>query len=450
MDYQTAIAWLDGLVNYERKGLSRYAAGEFKLDAVRRLAALLGAPQQRFPAVHIAGTKGKGSVAAITEAVAREADYHTGLFTSPHLVSVRERIRVDGAMIDQQQLAGLVTRLRPLVEQVTAETAAPSFFEVHTAMAFEHFAQVGVELGVLETGLGGRLDATNICQPVVCAITTLGIDHTALLGTSIEQIAYEKAGIIKRGVPVVLADNPSSAMEVIREKAEHVGAPLVPIPRVAAVSRAAPLPVPARPGRIPRQLQRVVLQRTVGQIAIKCPLQGAHQATNLAVAVGIADVLRAVGYDRIDDDAIVAGARNVDWPGRLEIVGSRPWVVLDCAHNPQSARAVAETLPAMVEHDKLILVIGVSRDKDVPSMARELAPLTDTAVLTQAAMPRAMPVERLRVEMEPIITNTRCTQSVAEAVALARQLAGPRDCILVTGSFFIIDEYMQLANMASR
>ncbi len=450
MDYQSAIAWLDSLVNYERKGLSRYAAGEFKLDAVRRLASLLGDPQQRFPAVHIAGTKGKGSVAAIVEAIVREGDYRTGLFTSPHLVSVRERIRVDGEMVGEGPLADLATRVRPLVEKVTAETAAPSFFEVHTAMAFEHFAGVGVELAVLETGLGGRLDATNICHPVVCAITTLGLDHTGVLGDTIEQIAYEKSGIVKRGVPVVVADNSAAAMEVIREKAEHVGAPLVPTPRVVSISRSAPLAVPARPGRIPRQLQKVVLQRTVGQLSVKCPLQGAHQAANLAVAVGIADVLRAVGYDRIDDDAIVAGARGVRWPGRLQIVATRPWVILDCAHNPQSARAVAEALPSMVEYDRLILIIGVSRDKDVLSMARELAPLTDTAVLTQAAMPRAMPVERLQVETDSIFTRVRCTQSVTDAVAVAQQLAGPRDCILVTGSFFVIDEYMQLAGMASR
>ncbi len=450
MDYQSAIAWLDSLVNYERKGLSRYAAGEFKLDAVRRLASLLGDPQQRFPAVHIAGTKGKGSVAAIVEAIVREGDYRTGLFTSPHLVSVRERIRVDGEMVGEEALADLAARVRPLVEKVTAETAAPSFFEVHTAMAFEHFADVGVELAVLETGLGGRLDATNICHPVVCAITTLGLDHTGVLGDTIEQIAYEKAGIVKRGVPVVVADNSAAAMEVIREKAEHVGAPLVPTPRVVSISRSAPLAVPARPGRIPRQLQKVVLQRTVGQLSVKCPLQGAHQAANLAVAVGIADVLRAVGYDRIDDDSIVAGARGVRWPGRLQIVAGRPWVILDCAHNPQSARAVAEALPSMVEYDGLILIIGVSRDKDVLSMARELAPLTDTAVLTQAAMPRAMPVERLEAETAQIFTRTRCTQSVTDAVAVAQQLASPRDCILVTGSFFVIDEYMQLAGMASR
>ncbi len=450
MDYQSAIAWLDSLVNYERKGLSRYAAGEFKLDAVRRLASLLGDPQRRFPAVHIAGTKGKGSVAALVEAVVREGDYHTALFTSPHLVSVRERIRVAGEMIGEQQLAELVDRVRPFVEQVSSEIGPPSFFEVHTAMAFEHFVSMCVDVAVLETGLGGRLDATNICRPVVCAITTLGLDHTGVLGDTIEQIAFEKAGIIKPGVPVVISENAPAAMEVIQSRAEHVGAPLVQPPRVVSISRPAPLAVPSHSGHVPRQFQTVVLQRTGGQVSLRCPLQGAHQAGNLAVAVGIADVLRAVGYDRIDDDAIIAGARGVRWPGRLQIADTRPWVVLDCAHNQQSARAAADALPGMVEYDKLLVVLGVSRDKDALSIARELASLTDTAILTQAAMPRAMPVDRLACETEGAWNRVRQTESVSEAVLLAQRIAGPRDCILVTGSFFVIDEYMQLAAMASK
>ncbi len=450
MDYEAALAYLYSLVNYERTGLRSLLTDDVRLDSIRRLVELLGNPHERFPSVHIAGTKGKGSVAATLEAMARAAGYRTGLFTSPHLVSPRERIRIDGEPVSRGHLVKLVETVEPVAESIRNQPppSPPTFFEVYAAMAFTHFAAEQVDLAILETGLGGRFDATNIISPLACAITTLGLDHTEILGETIEQIAFEKAGIIKPGVPVVLAENPPEAADVIRERAAQLGAPLVPAPQVISVTPPEKAPVPKPGAPLPGLAQTVVLSRNECELPVRFRLVGAHQATNLAVAVGLADLLRASGYGALDDDAILAGARTVKWPARLEIVAARPWVVLDCAHNPQSAQALAAALPGLIEFDRLMLVMGISDDKDAARMADILAPMTDIAILTRAALPRALPVQELEARTAQYWSRHRTATTVAEALGLARELAGPRDCIVVTGSFFVIDEYLQLAGMA--
>ncbi len=451
MDYDAAIAYLDSLVNYERTGLRREFADEVRLDTIRRLSQLLGNPHEQFAAVHIAGSKGKGSVAATVEAMARAGAYHTGLFTSPHLVSPRERIRIDGEIISRDTLIELVDTVEPAVEKIRDEgvPSPPTFFEVYAAMAFVHFAAEKVDLGILETGLGGRFDATNIINPLVCAITTLGLDHTEILGDTIEQIAFEKAGIIKSGVPVVVADNPTSAREVICKRAAEVGAPLIPAPQIVSSTPPQRLPVPDADTPLPRPLQTVVVRRDAEELAVQLALAGAHQAINLAAAIGLADVLDATGYERMDDEAILAGARSVEWPARLEIIQARPWVVLDCAHNPQSAEALAEALPSLIEYDKLIMVLGVSADKDAAGIAEALAAITDIAVLTQAAMPRALPVQEFRAQTAQSWSEHHAAATTAKALRMAHDFAGPRDCIVVTGSFFVIDEFLQFAGGAT-
>ncbi len=451
MDYDTAIAYLDSLVNYERTGLRSQFADEVRLDTIRRLSELLGNPHQQLAAVHIAGSKGKGSVAATVEAIARAGGYHTGLFTSPHIVSPRERIRIDGEIISRDTLVKLVEIVKPAVEQIRAEgtPSPPTFFEVYAAMAFVHFAAEKVDLAILETGLGGRFDATNIVNPVVCAITTLGLDHTEILGDTIEQIAFEKAGIIKPGVAVVVADNPTSAMEVIGKRAAEVAAPLIPAPQVVSSTPPERLPVPDADTPLPRPLQTVVVRRDGEELAVQLALPGAHQAANVATAVGLAEVLSTAGYERIEDEAVLTGARTVKWPARLEIIQARPWVVLDCAHNPQSAQALAEALPGLIEYDKLIIVLGVSADKDAAGIAEALAPITDIAVLTQAAMPRALPVQEFRAETAQYWSEHHAAATTDKALAMAHDVAGPRDCIVVTGSFFVIDEFLQFTGRAT-
>ena len=458
MDYEAALAYLDGLISYEKRGFSRYFADTLKLDMIRRMAELLGNPQDKLACVHITGTKGKGSVAATVESIARAAGYSTGLFTSPHLVSPRERLRINGQMIPREDMAQLVAAVKPVVEQAEGgEGLSPpssfpaSFFEVYTAMAFSYFAEQKVDLAIFEVGLGGRLDATNIVKPLVCAITTLGLDHTNILGETIEEIAREKAGIIKPGVPVVVAQNPPEALDVIRQQATEQGASMIPAPDAAIVEVAAPLAVPESAEELPQPLQTVAFQTSDGlRWEVDSPLIGRHQATNVAVAVEVAQALRQAGFGGIDAGAVCCGVRDVAWPARLQIVGVRPWVVLDCAHNAESMRALADTLPALVEYEKLLLVLGISGDKDAAAIAETIAPLTDIAILTQARIPRAMSVEDLATATENYWRQCRTEATVEEATATAFDLAGPRDCIVITGSFFVLDEYLQLANGASR
>lgn len=451
MDYHSAVQYLDGLVNYERIGLKRQVADNVRLDAIRRLCELLGNPHDRFGSVHIAGTKGKGSTAATVEAMARAAGYRTGLFTSPHLVTPRERIRLDGEMIGPDELADLVEKVQPPIEAIRAENGPlpPSFFEAYTAMAFLAFAAANVDLAVLETGLGGRFDATNVVSPIACAITRIGLDHTDLLGDTVEQIAFEKAGIIKPGVPVVVGDNPPEVVTVIQGVADRLGAPVVAAPRVVSVSPPQRLQVPDADGPLPQMKQTVVLEREEGPLQVEYGLPGRHQAQNLAVAVGLADVLAAQGHERLGEAAILAGARKVKWPARLEVVGARPWVVLDCAHNPPSAEALATAIGELLEYDRLIAVLGVSQDKDATGIAEALAAVTDVAILTRADMPRALGVKEFEVATAHLWRQYRTAPSTREALSMARELAGLRDCIVVTGSFFVLDEYLQLANAAS-
>lgn len=433
MTYSEAVAYLESLVDFERLGFRRHFADTVSLDSVRALLGLLGDPQRGVACVHIAGTKGKGSVAVMVESVLRAAGLKTGLFTSPHLVSFRERIRIDGVMVSEEEIAWAVEQVRGPIEQLREEGQLnPStFFEAYLAMAFVLFREGGAELAVLETGLGGRLDATNTCEPLACAITTLGLDHTEILGDTIEQIAREKAGILKAGVPAVHAPQEKAAEAVLREVAEAVGAPLRAAPAVLGVEMV------GKPA-----MSRVNVQMATGPLTVQLPLFGEHQATNLAVALGLVELLRERGY-QITDEAILQGISDVQWPGRLQIAGTRPWVVLDGAHNEPSARALVKALPQMVEYERLIAVVGMAADKDVRTFCEILAPLVDVAVLTRARLSRALPAEELAQVSEGLWKQSRVAGSVAEALQMARAEAAEDDCILVTGSLVVVGEAME-------
>jgi dihydrofolate synthase/folylpolyglutamate synthase len=411
MTYPEAVAYLESLVDFERLGFRRHFADTVSLDTIRALLERLGNPQHGLPCVHIAGTKGKGSTAAILQSILTAAGLQVGLFSSPHLVSFRERIRLGQEMVSEEEIAWAVEQVRPAIEQLREEGKLnPStFFEAYTAMAYLLFRRRGVELAIMETGLGGRLDATNTCEPVACAITTLGLDHTEILGETLEQIAREKAGILKPGVPCVYAPQEPAAEAVLREVAAAVGARL---------SRAAAVP---------------------GDIELS--LFGGHQRINLSVALGLVELLREQGYV-IPDEAIRDGCRNVRWPGRLQIVGEKPWVALDVAHNEAAARALADALPQMIQYDRLIAVLGLSAEKDAAAFCRVLAPLVEVAILTQAKIERALPVAELAQASEGLWRESVVAEDVATAMRLARERANEGDCILVTGSFYVVGEAM--------
>ncbi|MHB8994121.1 MAG: bifunctional folylpolyglutamate synthase/dihydrofolate synthase [Armatimonadota bacterium] len=414
MTYPEAVSYLESLVDFERLGFRRHFADTVSLASITALLGLLENPQQGVACIHIAGTKGKGSVAAMVESILRAAGYRTGLFTSPHLVSFRERIRIDGAMATEEQIVWAVEEVRGPIEQMRehGKLNPSTFFEAYTAMAYLLFREAKVDVAIMETGLGGRLDSTNTCEPVACAITTLGLDHTEILGDTIEQIAREKAGILKPAVPAVHAPQEPAAEAVLGEVAEAVGAPL-----------------------------RASKSATTA-LAAELPLAGEHQVINLSVALGVVDILREQGY-AISKEAIATGVRQVHLPGRLQVVGERPWVVLDVAHNEPAAKALAATLPTMFEYERLIAVLGLSAEKDALAFCRELAPLVDVAILTQAGIARALPAAELARLTSALWRQTIVSDNVDDALQTGRSLAGREDCILITGSFYVVGEAME-------
>lgn len=448
--YAEAVAYLESLVDFEKLGFRRHFAETVSLDSIRALLDRLGNPQHGLPCVHIAGTKGKGSVAALVDSVLRAAGYRTGLFTSPHLVSFRERLRADGRMASEAEITDLVRQVSPAIEalRVEGQLNPSTFFEAYTAMAYLWFRGRGTDLAVMEAGLGGRLDATNTCEPIACAITTLGLDHTEILGDTIEQIAREKAGILKPGIPAVYAPQQPAAEAVLAAVAQAVGASLRPAPAVVGTEPPTRLAVPDSAEEWPRPYQRVTVQMAAGPLTVDLPLLGAHQAGNLAVALGLVELLREAGY-RITDEAVGAGVAATRWPGRLQIVRARPWIILDAAHNGPAARAVAKALPGMVEYDRLVAIIGLSAEKDAFRFCAALAPLVDVALLTQAGLSRALPAADLQRRTLGFWCASERHPTTAGAVARALEWAGPRDCILVTGSFYVVGEAMAALAMTS-
>jgi dihydrofolate synthase / folylpolyglutamate synthase len=418
--YQAAIDYLYSFVNYESKMPPSPEHARFNLDRMRALLHALGDPHTRYPSVVIAGTKGKGSTCALLESILRAAGYTTGLYTSPHLHSFRERIQVRRRPITQDEFIGYVERLKPVVARLDAP---PTFFELATALALLYFADQGVDIAVLEIGLGGRYDSVNIVTPRISAITPISLDHVAVLGNTIEAIAWNKAGIIKAGVPVVTAPQRPEAEAVIRREAEAQGAPLF----LAAHESLTPLlntthesfsyPVTIDSGRV--------------------SLGGAHQLDNARVAAAVALLLRADGF-AISDAAIAEGLRTAQWPGRFEIIGHAPLIVVDGAMNEESALRLREALHTL-RYRRLILVLGTSADKDIAAIARVLVPPSSAVVLTRSYHPRAAPVELLAEHVRPLLrpgTPLIMTHDIPPALDEARRLAGPDDCICVTGSLF--------------
>jgi dihydrofolate synthase / folylpolyglutamate synthase len=379
---------------------------ELGLGRMRQALDKLGDPQRRFPAVQIAGTNGKGSTAAMTEAVLRAAGLRTGLYTSPHLARFTERIRIAGQEVDGERLAALDSRV--------AETGVPlTYFEVATALAFLAMAEDGVDIAVLETGLGGRLDAVTTCAPVATAVTSIGIDHTGYLGTKLTDIAREKGGIVKAGVPCFVGRLPDEADAVIAGIAAAAGAPL------------------ARVGR------DFVLPRS------PVALGGAHQRSNAAIAVALARAAAESLGKPLDDAAIASGLASVQWPARLEAIADDVW--LDCAHNVEAARALAAALPTMLRGRRVVLLMSIVDDKDAAGMFAALGRVTPAAVVvTRSSSSRALPIHTLMAAARPCFPGADVSGHddplEALAAARARASAGQKGMVVACGSIFLVGQ----------
>jgi dihydrofolate synthase / folylpolyglutamate synthase len=450
-DYLSALDFLFHRINYERTLSVPYGTGEFKLDRMRRLLALIGDPHLAVKAVHIGGTKGKGSTAAMLASVLTEAGYRTGLYTSPHLDRIEERIAIAGQPCSEQEFAALASAVQPAAEQVEAESSAegasgPTFFEVTTAMAFLHFARAKIDLAVLEVGLGGRLDSTNVCQPEVCIITSISFDHTKQLGNTLAAIAGEKAGIVKPGVPVVSGVLLAEPREVIAAKAAEVGAPLIQRGVDYDISMSAEL------GKFHYREPPDHPRYELASLQLK--MLGRHQAANAATAIAAVNQLRQRGWS-ISDEALRRGLSVARCPARIELVARHPDVILDVAHNLASIEALLTVLDEQLSHGRRILIFASSKDKDYAQMLQRLVPAFDAIFLTQYIYnPRAMEPEallrlaqQLRREREAARESApalHLTAKPADAWRLARRLAQHGDLICIAGSFFLAAELRPL------
>ncbi|GAB4558016.1 MAG: folylpolyglutamate synthase/dihydrofolate synthase family protein [Anaerolineae bacterium] len=427
--YQETLDYIYRTARYGRHG---YSASRYDLSRMRRILRRLGDPHRQLRCVHIAGTKGKGSTAAMCEAVLRSAGYRTGLFTSPHLHTFRERIRVDGRLIPIDDLVQLVEECRPALESEPDRTV----FETITALAFVYFVRQAVDWVVIEVGMGGRLDATNVVQPDVCAITSLSLDHVDILGHTLSLIAWEKAGIIKPGIPVVTAPQANEAMNVIRQVCRDNDARLI---RVGASPDADWRWHDATRIDLYGQRFSVSSAEGVSWPALEIPFLGGHQLANATVAIAVLAELQRRGV-AIPEPALRDGLRSAVWPGRLEVLRSAPWIVVDSAHNVDSATKLALALRENFDYRRLCLVFGASQDKDIRGMLQVFLPLADLRIVSRSVHPRAADPWELAAVADEVMPGVplSVTGAMEEAMTEALAWARPDDLVLVTGSIFAV------------
>lgn len=443
----TALSWLDRRLNYERVAAGH---GTFALARMRRLLEAVGSPHERVPVVHVAGTKGKGSTVAMIAGILGAAGHRVGRYLSPHVHALEERIGVDGLPIDSRELTSAFETVIPVVERLDRAAArrgmrGPTWFEVLTCVAFLHFVRAKVDIAVLETGLGGRLDATNVCRPLLTVITSISLDHMAILGNTIAKIAGEKAGIIKRGVPVVSGATHASARRVIRATAARRRAPLLELGRdftARMIGAADPQRNALGAGLVHVRLPAFRGGAAGTECTYQVAMAGAHQAENAVLAVVAARWLDALGH-AVPEDAIAAGLRSTVLPARIQVVSRRPLVVVDAAHNVASMQALVDTLAdALTTHRPRVLVFAASADKQIERMLRVATGKFDHVIVARyATNPRAAAVERLVAACRAAgLPAADPAGSPAEALARGRRLAGRNGLVCVAGSFFLAAE----------
>jgi dihydrofolate synthase/folylpolyglutamate synthase len=447
MSYQTAVASMFAL-GHE---LAQLPSNKFDLDHMRVLLKGLGHPEHRFPSVLIAGTNGKGSTAATLASILQASGLKTGLYTSPHLVRINERIRVNGAEISDDDFAELHGKIDRAAEKLVEKNELPwhpSFFEMMTAIAFEHFARERVEMAVLEVGMGGRLDATNVVEPRVSVITDISLDHQKFLGNSVGAIAHEKVGIIRpKGVVVTLPQQPE-ANDVIGNTILNLGARAVnAVPYVPPVSPpSSKYLVPGTEHQAgPGFIYRYPLQVMGQQILVQTSLVGRHQLRNVALAIAAAVELNEQGFGGVTAKSIERGIRETRWPGRLQVIAARsgwPEMVIDVAHNPAGAWALRSALSERYEDRRLIFVFGAMRDKAISEMAEILFPLADRVIATRPENPRAASPEEIQQAGARTGAEIEVIEDVQRAVERARELSDAGTVVVVTGSIYLVGEVM--------
>ncbi len=464
--YQASLDYLFERINYERSVPMPYTKQHYRLNRMRRLLELLGNPQTHAPVIHIAGTKGKGSVAWLMAEALRYSGYHVGLYTSPHLIHLEERFVVDGLPCAPEELTAMVDLLRPVVEELAqSDLGAPTFFELTTALGWLLFRHRNTNVAVIEVGLGGRLDSTNVCEPALCIITSISLDHQQQLGSTIGRIAGEKAGIIKQGIPVVSGATAPEADAVIEHVAYQQGAPLWRLDRdfsstwTKIDSEASDWDGAEGSGLKSSGYSfgatsfQWMGSEPMGASRERYPLRllGAHQGRNAALMMASVDVLRKRGWS-ISEEAVAESLRSTQVTGRTQVVETSPWLIVDTAHNMASIEALITVIQTHFQPRRRILLFSASKDKEYDKMLQSLLTCFDSIILTQfQSNPRAVPLEQLfqlgndMLQKEPHARPTlHCELLPQEGLAFARRLASKEDLICVAGSFFLAAEILPL------
>jgi len=430
VEYLAAIDHIMGMTDYEKPNTTPGTRARYDLQRIGAFLEALGNPHIGVPTAHIAGTKGKGSTAAMVTSVLDVAGYKPGLFTSPHLHTFRERIRVGDELIPEEGFGRIVEDLWPTKKEIEVDYGRVTVFELLTAMAFCYFRSWGIGSQVIEVGLGGRLDSTNLVEPLACGITSLGLDHTEVLGDTLEKIAWEKAGIIKPGVPVISSPQKPEALGVLQAVSRKQGSQLT----LAGTDILWEGETANLDG------QAFWLSTPKNNYRLQIPLLGKYQLENAAVAVGIVEALREGGLE-ISKDAVEEGLRRVEWPCRLEVLSKNPLILTDGAHNPHSAGRLVEAIQELFPGKRILLIIGVSGNKDLGGLIGELNRLSAAEVIvTRSRHTRAAEPERIAGLFGLEKDDIHITDAVSEALDIGLDMALDGDLVLITGSLFVAAE----------
>lgn len=435
--YRAALDFLNSRTDYEKMLRVGYNHTNFNLSRMLRILAGLGNPHKKIRTLHVAGTKGKGSTCHMLASMLQQSGYRTGLYTSPHIVDLRERIAVNGELVREGEFTRLMAKIAPVVERLKRDE--PTFFEILTAAAFLYFAQRKVDVAVIETGLGGRLDSTNVIKPEVCGITSISYDHVAQLGNTLEKIAEEKAGIFKPGVPVISAPQVPSVRRVLRKAAERVGCPLRVIGEDLEFSYR------FESSRASGPHTRVCLATPTTRFDhLRVPLLGEHQAHNCGVALGMIDALRAAGWD-VPEQGAIDGLAKVRIEGRLELIRDMPRTIVDAAHNGASVAALMRAIGQNITYDSMVVIFGCGLDKDIDGMLQQLQLGADKVIFTTSGTPRSADPHELHARfVEKSQKMAQVGETLEEAYRIACKSVTRDDLICITGSVYLVGLAKQL------
>jgi dihydrofolate synthase / folylpolyglutamate synthase len=431
-NYARALRYLQTLTDFERMRIVRYNNQNFDLDRMRTLLKRLGNPQDSFKSIHVAGTKGKGSTCAMIANMLSATGYKTGLYTSPHLVDIRERFCINGEMISQADFTRLVRLIEPIAAKIKP---LPSTFDVLTALSFKYFAEQKVEVAIVETGLGGRLDSTNVIKPEITAITSLSMDHMAQLGPTISRIAEEKAGIFKAGVPAITVSQDPAAEAVLKRVAEAVGAPLDITGKTIEFSYR------FESSRMLGPHNRICLTTPNSKFEhLAVPLMGEHQAINCGLALSVIDRLKSRGFT-INDSKAMEGLAKTVVPGRMEMISQTPRVIVDGAHNAASLDSAMKAIGQHIPYDSMVVIFGCCSDKDVAGMLERITSGADKVIFTKVDNIRsANPHELSARYVELYGKMAQVAETLEDALAIANRAVTKEDLICITGSFYLVGE----------